>query len=118
MKLFGWIKATVSHQSKAMRLYRRGMLKAKLHDHEAALAHYTAVIEMADAPANLRSMALYNRSLVYTAKEDNPKAIQDLETLLDMPAAAPNVKTEARRKLVRMDRTADRLEQRARDSDA
>lgn len=101
-----------------MRLYQRGMLRAKLHNHDAALADYTAVIEMADAPANLQAMALYNRSLVYTAKDDNSRAIQDLELLLAMPAAAPNVKTEARRKLLRMDRSADRLEERVKDADS
>jgi hypothetical protein len=93
-----------------MSLYKRGMSSANLHDHPAALAHYTAVIEMADAPADIRAMALYNRSVVYTANHDEAQAVRDLEQLLEMPAASAKVKTEARRKLLRMERNTQRAD--------
>ncbi len=112
MKLFGWLKGPLSRRDKAMSFYKRAMAHAKLHDHKAALADYTAVIDMADAPADVRAMALYNRSVVHTASHDDPQAVGDLEKLLEMEGAAENVKTEAKRKLVRVRRTSDRAEER------
>lgn len=103
-----WLRGRWSKKFQAGLIYRRGMLKAKLHDNQAALADYTAVIEMEEAPADLRAMALYNRSVVHLAQNHEAAAISDLEELLKMPQAAANVKTEARRKLVRMQRTTDR----------
>jgi hypothetical protein len=93
-----------------MSLYKRGMAGANSHDHTAALADYSAVIDMADAPADIRAMALYNRSVVHTANHNEDQAIRDLEQLLEMPAAAAKVKTEARRKLLRMQRSTERSE--------
>lgn len=115
MQLFNWLKGRLSHRSQAMWLYRQGMLKAKLRDHASAVAAYTTVIDMADAPEALRAMALYNRSLVYLAGDNEGEAKSDLERLLEMAGAAANVKTEARRKLLRMQRTSDRIDERARD---
>ena len=83
------------------------MKEANLHHNEAALANYTAVIDGADTPPDLRAMALYNRAVVYAATNNDSQAVDDLETLLEMAGAAPNVKTEARRKLVRMRRSSD-----------
>ena len=108
MNLFEWLRGKWSKKFQAGLIYRRGMLKAKLHDNKAALADYTAVIEMAEASPDLRAMALYNRSVVHLAQHHEAEAIGDLEELLKLPQAAANVKTEARRKLVRMQRTTDR----------
>jgi hypothetical protein len=88
------------------------MANAKRHAHDAALADYTAVIEMPGTPADIRAMALYNRSVVYTASHHDSQAVDDLEQLLEMDGAAANVRTEARRKLVRIQRSSDRLEER------
>jgi hypothetical protein len=110
MTLFGWLKGRLSHRDRATTLYKRGMACAKLHENHAALANYSAVIEMADAPADIRAMALYNRSVVHTANHDLAQASRDLEQLLEMPAAA-KVKTEARRKLLRMQRTSERTDE-------
>jgi len=112
VKLFNWLSSRYSHRAKAMWLYRRGMIKAKLRDRAKAIADYTAVIEMAEAPADIRAMALYNRSLVYSGSRNDSGAIGDLEQLLDMEGAAEKVKTEARRKLLRMQRSSDRLDER------
>jgi hypothetical protein len=108
-----WLRGKWSKKFQAGSVYRRGMLKAKLRDHQAAMADYTTVIEMVEAPADLRAMALYNRSVVHLAQHHESAAISDLEELLKMPQAGANVKVEARRKLVRMqrveERAADRL---------
>jgi hypothetical protein len=112
MKLFSWITGRFSQRHKAMWLYRRGMIKAKLHDHASAVADYTAVIEMASAPANVRAMALYNRSLVHSAIDNDSDAIGDLQKLLEMEGAAGRVLTEARRKLARIRRSSQQLEER------
>ncbi len=89
------------------------MIKAKLRDHASAIADYTSVIDMEDAPADIRAMALYNRSIVYTAIHSDSQAIYDLERLLEMEGATANVRNEARRKLVRIQRSSDRLDDHA-----
>jgi hypothetical protein len=108
MTFLDWLKGRFSQRGQAMTLYKRGMASAKRHDDPAAVAAYTAVIDQDDAPAQIRAMALYNRSLVYASSHREVQAIRDLERLLDMPAAANHVKTEARRKLLRMQRTVER----------
>jgi hypothetical protein len=57
-------------------------------------------------------MALYNRALVYDALEDTPHAMADLRVVLDMPGVTTQVRTEAHRKLVRMERSLARTEPR------
>lgn len=93
---------------RAMWLYRRGMMRARLHKNQAAIADYSAVIDMESASADVRAMALYNRALVYYATAHEADAIDDLHQILEMADVAENVKTESRRKLVRMQRTAKR----------
>jgi hypothetical protein len=88
------------------------MIREKLRDRASAMPDYTAVIDMEDFPADIRAMALYNQSVAYTASHSDPEALGDLEQLLEMHGAAANVRTAARRQLVRMQRQADRLEQR------
>ncbi len=59
----GWFgsffRRDTSHS--AMSLYKRGMAKAKKHDHEGAIANYSAAIDMSDAPPDVKAMALYVR---------------------------------------------------------
>ena len=112
MNIFTWLKSRMSPQYRAMWLYRRGMMRAKLHKNQAAIADYSAVIDLADVPADIRAMALYNRALVYHAAASEADAIDDLQKILEMADAAEHVKTEARRKLVRMERTSGRVEAR------
>lgn len=113
MSFFDWLRSKWSTEGKAAVLYRRGMLKAKLHNHRGALADYTAVIDMAGVSDDLRAMAFYNRAVVYVAQHDDSAASRDLQELLGMPGAAANVKTAARQQLVRMQRTIDRAADRA-----
>lgn len=86
------------------------MSRAKSQDLPGALEDYTEVIDTPDVPADLKAMALFNRALVHAAQSRNSSAIGDLEKLLAMPSATETVKTEARRKLVRMKRAAARDE--------
>jgi hypothetical protein len=110
MTFFDWFKGNFSQRKRAMAIYRRGLARANEHDVKGALADYSAVIEMDDAPADIRAMALYNRSVVHGANHDDVQAIGDLEMLLEMPAASAAVKTEARRKLLRMQRSSERAD--------
>jgi hypothetical protein len=112
MRLLSWLTNRFSQRHKAMALYQRGMIRAKLRDHQSALADFTAVVDMEDVPADIRAMALYNRAVVYTASHHDLQAIRDLELLLEMRGAAANVRTAAKRQLVRIQRSSDRLEQR------
>lgn len=108
MSLFDWLLGRWSGQTKATLIYRRAMLNAKLKKQAAALADYTSVIEMPNAPAALRAMALYNRSLVHSVNNQPALALDDLNDLLAMPGAPADVRTEAKRKIARMDRTSQR----------
>jgi hypothetical protein len=108
MRLLNLILGRLSHRRRAIALYEQAMALAKKHDHEAALADYTAVIETSNAPADIRAMALYNRSVVYSAMHDDIHAVRDLQTLLETPGAAANVRLEAKRKLVRIERASSR----------
>jgi lipoprotein NlpI len=92
-----------------MALYQRGLNNAKRHNYQQAVAEYTEVIESTDAPAEIRGMALYNRALVYDALDNQILAVADLRQVLGMSGAAEQVRTEARRKIARMDRSQARL---------
>ena len=59
---------------------------------------------MAETPADVKAMALYNRALVYAPAGEGPKATEDLHMVLAMAEALSDIKTEARRRLVRMQR--------------
>ncbi len=104
MNVFNWLARHFSNRCKALSLYQRGMAKANKHDEQGAIVDYTTAIDSPDTPADVKAMALYNRALVYAAAAENAKATEDLDGVLAMPAASTNIKTEARRKLVRMQR--------------
>lgn len=102
MNIFHWLTSCFSGRGKAMSLYRRGMAKAKKHDHQGAIEDYTTTIGMPGTPADLMSTVLYNRALVYVASGDDRKGADDLDAVLAMNEAFVNVKTMARQKLIRM----------------
>ncbi len=110
MKLLNLILGRWSRRRQAMALYQRAMAIANEHDRTAALADYTAVIEMPYSPADIRAMALYNRSIVYATSHDDANAIRDLRKILETSRAAANVQLEARRKLLRMELAASRID--------
>ena len=90
---------------KALRLYRRGMARAKKYDSEGALTNYTAAIESTDVPADVKAMALYNRALVNVAAGADAKGVDDLNAILEMGGTMGlvNITTMARQKLAKME---------------
>ena len=108
MNIFHWFTRYFSSHGKAMSLYKRGMAKAKKHDHEGAIEDYTTMIGMAGTPADLLAMVLYNRALVYVAAGDDQKGAADLDAVLAMDESLANVKTMARQKLARMESRASK----------
>lgn len=103
MNTFNWLKSRFSSRGKALSLYRRGMARAKKHDHQGAIDDYTATIDMPDTPSDVKAMALYNRALVHVAAGDDRKGVDDLDAVLAMAEALANVKTMARQKLAKLE---------------
>lgn len=95
-------------RGKALTFYRRGMVKAKEDDCSGAIHEYTLAIDMLAAPADVKAMALFNRALMYATNNSQLQAIADLKRILTMDDSLDGIKTEARRKLVRMERKAER----------
>jgi hypothetical protein len=110
MGILAWIADRMPSKQRAQWHYRRGLLHARLKKHQAANAEYSAVIALDNVPADLRAMSLFNRALVSYAEGAETDAIRDLNEVLAMTDIAETVKTEARRKLVRMERTSERAE--------
>ena len=108
MNALSRLRSSLSSSFRAKWYYVRGMRRARLHKHQAAIDDYTVVIEMVEAPGSLRAEALYNRALVYNAADRESDAISDLNRVMEMVETAERVMTEARRQLVRMKRTHDR----------
>ena len=102
MKVFQWLKDRFSRRVTAISLYKRGMVRARKHDHVGAIDDYTASIGMPETPADLKAMVLFNRGLARVAAGDEPKGMADLNVVLAMDEAPTNVKTMARQKLARM----------------
>lgn len=101
MSVFAWILSRFSSRSKALYLYRRGMVKARHHDHQGAIEDYSATIQMQKTPDDVTAMVLYNRALAYIAAGEHPQGIQDLGAVLSMSELFINVRTLARQKLAR-----------------
>jgi hypothetical protein len=101
MTAFNWLTDHFSNRGKALSLYKRGMAKAKNHDHQGAIDDYTTTIGMPDTPANVKAIVLYNRALVHVATGDFCRGVDDLDAVLAMDEAPVNVKTRARQKLAK-----------------
>ncbi len=80
------------------------MTKAKRQDVAGAIADYTAVIQTPGVPEDIKAMAFYNRALMRDSSAQTPLAIQDLNFVLKSFHTPNKVRTEAKRKLVRMKR--------------
>ena len=101
MNAFNWLTDHFSNRGKALSLYKRGMTKAKKHDHRGAIDDYTTTIGMPDAPPNVKAMVLYNRALVYVATGEFRKGADDLDAVIAMDEAPVSVKASARQKLAK-----------------
>jgi hypothetical protein len=104
MNVFNWMTGQFSNRGRALVLYKRGMRKARNHDHQGAIDDYTAAIEMPNTAPDVKAMGQYNRALAHLANKNDTKAIEDLNLILVMKEALINVKTMARQELVRIKR--------------
>ena len=111
MQFLERLKEWYSGRGKALSRYRRGMERAKLQDHAGAIDDYTAAINMPQVPPDVKAMALFNRALILASDGDNPLARNDLNRVLAMAETPADVRTEARRKLVRMERQTSRADE-------
>ena len=107
MKFWSWLLEQISPRARVLAVYRSGMEKANSHDHAGAIADYTSIAENPDAPPDLVAIAVYNRALAYSACSKVDKAILDLQLVGEMSAAPTAVRTEARRRLLRLKRRSD-----------
>lgn len=103
MNALHWVANCFSHRAKALSAYRRGMAKAKKHDHQGAIVAYTTSLGIRDTPADVLAMVLYNRALAYVAAGETQKGADDLQAVLAMKETLVNIKTMARQKLARME---------------
>jgi hypothetical protein len=111
MQILERLKEWYSGRGKALSRYRRGMERAKRQDHAGAIDDYTATINMPQVPPDVKAMALFNRALILASDGDNPQAKTDLNRVLAMAETPADVRTEARRKLVRMERQTSRADE-------
>lgn len=108
MSLMRWVNRWLSRRGKALSLYRAGLAKAGKQDYVSAIADYSAAIEAADTPPDVKAMAIYNRALAYSAIQEEAKAADDLDAVLKMPELPERIKTAASRRQERIRRRAER----------
>jgi hypothetical protein len=104
---FDWIVGCFSTRKKSLRIYRRGISQARHGQHDAAIENYTTVIGISGVPKDVKAMSLFNRALAYGSVDDS-RGAEDLNMVLKMPGAPAHIKTEATRKLARMQQRAER----------
>ncbi|MDR2430151.1 MAG: hypothetical protein LBD14_04560 [Puniceicoccales bacterium] len=73
--------------AKAKALLLSGLTHFQNKDLNNALADYTAVIEMKDAPAEQRALALSIRGATYGEKDERDKALADYTAVIEMKDA-------------------------------
>ena len=112
MPVFNWLTGHFSDRGKALSLYRRGMARAKKHNHQGAINDYTAAIDMPDIPASMKAMALYNRAVMHVAAGDRSDGMDDLDAVLAMDGAFVNVRSMAKHKLAMMKSRSNNAKQR------
>ncbi|MCP4745662.1 MAG: hypothetical protein GY874_05895, partial [Desulfobacteraceae bacterium] len=76
-------------------LYNRGAAKGAEGDFQEAIKDYTAVIDMKDAPPDLKAKALVNRGAAKDAEGDFQEEIKDYTAVIDMKDAPPDLKANA-----------------------
>jgi hypothetical protein len=65
MKFLNWLADRLLNRGKAVSLYKRGMAKAKNHDHQGAIDDYTEALGKPSMPVDVKAMVLSNRALVF-----------------------------------------------------
>ena len=87
---------------KAIKTYKDGIAHADARRYEKAIANYSNVVDMRQAPLDVRAMARLNRALVYSVQGDIPTACNELTIVIHDEAASDAVKNSAREKLKRL----------------
>jgi len=88
------------------------MAKADKRDYDGAIADYSAAIQMAKIPADVKAMALYNRALSYQAIQENAKSSEDLAAVLEMTGLPENIRVAAEQRRKRVERRSEKADQR------
>jgi len=104
MNIFRRLTHRQTVRDAALSLFRRGLARGKKHNRQGAMEDYSAVIDMPDAPADVRAMALYNRGLLHAGQKRLLNATDDLQAILAMEAAPHDVKSAAGKTLDRIHR--------------
>ena len=107
MSLIRWVNRWLSRRGKSLSRYRAGMAKAGKQDYVGAIDDYSAAIEAADTPPDVKAMAIYNRALAYSAIQEEDKAADDLEAVLKMPELPERIKIAALQRRERIRRRAE-----------
>lgn len=101
--MFGSLRKKMS-RNKALKLYKRGLDKAEDRNLEGAISDYTLILDMAEAPRDVKAMARLNRALAHSSNRKYTLADQDLREVLSAQDAPEPVKEAARAKLSRIKR--------------
>ena len=107
MNLYDWIVGCFSTRKKSLGIYRRGISKASRRQRDAAIENFTTVIGIPGVPEDVKAMSLFNRALAYVSVDDS-RGEEHLNRVLGMPGAPAHTKTEAIRKLARMQQRTER----------
>jgi tetratricopeptide (TPR) repeat protein len=108
MKFFDWLSGVFSRQANGLTLYKRGMVRAQVHDHQGAIDCYTQATDIPNTPSEVIAMVRYNRGLVYLAIGEMEKAGSDFNGVVSMDDVSVNVKTMAKSKLARIEQRVNR----------
>jgi len=76
-------------------LVNRGYTYGQLGESEKAIADYSAVIEMEEAPADQKARALVNRGVRYWHSRQFGASLDDYTAVAEMSGVSPAVKTDA-----------------------
>jgi len=101
--MFGTLREKMSRK-KALKIYKRGLDKAEMRDLDGAVSDYTLILDMPEAPRDVKAMARLNRALANSSSRKYALADQDLREVLSAPDAPEQVKEAARAKLTRLKR--------------
>ena len=94
-------------RNKALKFYKKGLEKAEAKNLDGAIADYTIILDMAEAPGDVKAMARLNRALARSSNREYSLADRDLREVLADMQAREQVKEAARLKLNRLKRRID-----------
>ena len=84
--------ASIDHATARL---RRGITYGEQGDFELALSDYSAVVEMPDAPVELRAKALFNRGVTYAKQGGIERALSDYSAVVEMLDAPVDLRARA-----------------------